>query len=164
MKKLLFGVFVLLFALSSFAIAPAAPTVYANKFLESYPTLSKAANFDTLVGVDSAVVFNKQPIPSGGSAYILSRGAVTGTGSDSVKIQVVVDSYDANNVLLYRTSVDSFTVSTAEDIAIPFFDTIFGDRFTLKLIGYTANGGQVILPNMRFYVRKLVDFTKSINF
>lgn len=153
MKKfLLFMTVVLATAVCVHAIAPAAPSVAANRYLVTY--LTKATGFDTLVGVDSTVIANKIALKAG-SAYVLTRGPITGTGSDSVKIQMVVDVYDFNKNFVRRVAVDSLTASDGEDIAIPFFDTIFGAYFTIKWIGYTGNGGQVILPSVAIYSRKL---------
>lgn len=153
MKKfLLFMTVVLATAVCVHAIAPTAPSVAANKYPVTY--LTKAAGFATLVGVDSTVIANKIALKAG-SAYVLTRGPITGTGSDSVKLQVVVDVYDFNKSFVRRVPVDSLTTSEGEDIAIPFFDTIFGAYFTIKLVGYTGNGGQVILPSMALYSRKL---------
>lgn len=154
MKKFLLFISVLLAtAVCVHAIAPTAPSVAANKYLVTYLT-KKAAGFDTLSGVDSAVIANKIALKAG-SAYVLTRGPITGDGSDSVKLQLVVDVYDFNKSFVRRVLVDSLTSSEGEDIAIPFFDTIFGAYFTIKLVGYTGNGGEILLPNMALYSRKL---------
>lgn len=153
MKKILLFISVLLAtAVCVHAIAPTAPSVAANKYLVTY--LTKPAGFATLVGVDSTVIANKIALKAG-SAYVLTRGPITGTGSDSVKIEMVVDVYDFNKKFVRRVAIDSLTASAGEDIAIPFFDTIFGSYFTIKWIGYTGNGGQVILPSVAIYARKL---------
>lgn len=153
MKKFLLFISVLLAtAVCVHAIAPTAPSVAANKYLVTY--LTKPAGFATLVGVDSTVIANKIALKAG-SAYVLTRGPITGTGSDSVKIEMVVDVYDFNKKFVRRVAIDSLTASAGEDIAIPFFDTIFGSYFTIKWIGYTGNGGQVILPSVAIYARKL---------
>src|SRR5574344_1945361 len=100
MKKLLLFISVLLAtAVCVHAIAPAAPSVAANKYLVTY--LKKAAGFDTLAGVDSTVIANKVAFKAG-SAYVLTRGPITGTGSDSVKILMVVDVYDFNKNFVRR--------------------------------------------------------------
>lgn len=156
MKKIGFLVTLLLSAylFSVFAVAPAAPSYAANKYAEGNVILQKSAGFDTLVGVDSTVLMTKKPVGSG-SIYVITRGPATGTGSDSVAIGLVVDVYDVNSVFVRRVAVDSLTTSAGEDIAIPFFDTIFGEYFTVKLVSYTGNGGQVILPSFKMYTRKL---------
>lgn len=163
MKKLfLTGLFLIVcFALASAAPATA-PTIAGDKYVQSTKNFpAKAAGFDTLVGVDSTTLVTQITIPAG-SAYILQRGPITGTGSDSVAMQVVVDSYDNNGVFLQRSLVDSLTTAAGEQIAIPFFDTIFGEKFTIKLVGYTGNGGQVIMPSIKFYIRKVFTETKPV--
>lgn len=153
MKKFLLFISVLLVtAVCVHAIAPAAPSVAANKYLVTY--LTKKAGFDTLAGVDSTVIANKIAIKAG-SAYVLTHGPITGDSDDSVKIQMVADVYDFNKNFVRRVAIDSLTDSAGGDIAIPFFDTIFGAYFTIKWIGYTGNGGKVILPSVAIYARKL---------
>lgn len=163
MKKLFItGLFLIVCFALSHAIPAVAPTIAGDKYVQSTKDFpAKAAGFDTLVGVDSTTLVTKISIPSG-SLYILQRGAVTGTGSDSVAMQVVVDAYDQSGNFLQRTAVDTFSTSAGEQIAIPFFDSIFGDKFTVKLVSYTGNGGQVILPAMRFYIRKVFTETKPV--
>lgn len=164
MKKLLLSFVVLLVtAIYVNAIPPAAPSVAAEKYV--YSTVLKAANFDTLVGTDSTVLATKITIPAG-SVYTLTRGPISGTGADSVALQVVVDCYDPNKAFIRRVVVDSVTSSTTtpgEDIAIPFFDSIFGSYFTIKLVPYgsTLNGGQVIMGSATLYSRKLYIETKQ---
>lgn len=160
MKKILLLLFVSATLSQVFAIAGAAPTVNANRYTEL--VTAKGTGWDTLSGVDSAVFCSKIPLPTG-SAFILNRAAITGTGADSVLAQVVVDAYDVNGKFLYRSAVDTFTTASSvcpgEQIAIPFYDTIFGDLFTIKIISTSGAGagGQQILNSMRLYVRKLYD-------
>lgn len=166
MKKILLALMLVAFVVvESFAIPAAAPSVAANISMESVygangAVIKKGTGWDTLAGVDSTIFASKITIPMG-SEYILNRAAITGTGQDSVVAQVVVDSYDANNVFQYRTVVDSFStansVCVGEQIAIPFYKTIFGDKFTIKIISTSGAGagGQQILNSMTLYVRKL---------
>lgn len=158
MKKILSFLFVSALLYQVFAAAGVAPTVSANKFMELIT--SKATAWDTLSGVDSATFAEKITIPTG-STVILNRAAITGTGQDSILQQVVVDAYDVNNKFLYRTVVDTFvtasSVCVGEQIAIPIWDSIFGDKFTIKVISTSGAGagGQQILNSMRLYIRKL---------
>lgn len=163
MKKLFItGLFLLVAFTMSIAAPAVAPTIAGDKYMQSIKDFpAKAAGFGTLVGVDSITLATKISIPAG-SSYILQRGAITGTGSDSVKLELVVDSYDGSGNFFQRTIIDSLTSSDGEQIAIPFFDSIFGDKFTIKLVGYTGNGGQVILPAMKLYVRKVFTETKPV--
>jgi hypothetical protein len=163
MKKLfLTGLFMIVCFALSHAIPAAAPTIAGDKYVQSTKNFpAKSAGFDTLVGVDSTTLATQITVPAG-SAYVLQRGPITGTGSDSVAMQVVVDSYDNSGVFLQRTVVDTFATSAGEQVAIPFFDTIFGEKFTFKLVSYTGNGGQVILPAMKFYIRRVYTETKPV--
>lgn len=168
MKNLfLTGLFLLVAFTMSIAAPAAAPAIAGNKYMQSIKDFpAKAAGFDSLAGVDSVTLATKISIPAG-SSYILQRGAMTGTaadgsGTDSIAIGVVVYSYDQKGNLFQITDVDTFNTVAGEQIAIPFFDTIFGDKFTIKLVGHTGNGGQVILPAMKLYVRKVFTETKPV--
>lgn len=125
--------------------------------------ISSAAGFDTLAAVDSSTLIVSKPFGGAGQGweYILVRDAITGTGSDSVKIQVVLDALDGKGVLLYRTAIDSFTTSGGESVLLPVYTTSIGSSFRIKLISYTDNGGQVILN--RFYVYKRRPLISNIN-
>lgn len=151
-KLLLFMTVVLATAVCVHAIAPTAPSVAANKYIVTY--LTKNAGFDSLAGVDSTVIANKIALKAGYD-YVLTHGPITGDSDDSVKIEMVVDVYDFNKRFVRRVAIDSLTDSAGGDIAIPFFGTIFGSYFTIKWIGYTGNGGKVMLPSVAIYARKL---------
>ena len=167
MKKfLLFITVMLVTAVCVHAVAPTTPSVAAERYVYALDNLKKSAGFDTLVGTDSTTLATKITLPAG-STFVLSRGAITGTGADSVALQVVVDCYDFNKAFTKRVVVDSITsansVCVGEDIAIPFFDSIFGSYFTIKFVPYgsTLNGGQVIMGSATLYTRKLYIETKQ---
>lgn len=165
MKKLLFLILVCVTAFNLFALPAAEPTVAANRYVELI--VAKGSAWDTLSGVDSATFATKITIPFG-CYTVLTRAAITGGGADSVNAQVVVDAYDINNNFLYRTAVDTFTTASSacpgEQIAIPIYSTIFGDKFTIKIISLSGAGagGVQILNSMRLYVRKLFIETKQL--
>ena len=172
MKKLLLSsvLLVTLFVTFTYALPAAAPTVAANKYMSLIA--QKSNNWDTLAGVDSAVFASMIQVPTG-DAYILNRGAITGGGADSVLARVVVDAYNYDPTskaykFAYRTEVDTFTTASGtcpgEQIAIPFYDSIFGDKFTIKIISTSGAGagGVQILNNMKLSVRKLYIESKNV--
>lgn len=116
--------------------------------------------FDTLVGVDSTTLVTGR-IFSPDWQYVLVRGNVTGTGSDSVAMQVRVDALNETGTLIYSTLVDSLTAAAGEQIFLPIFGSIIGSKIRIKLIGYTGNGGQVILNNLAIYKRRPVTINKA---
>lgn len=165
MRNILLGSVLMVTLLVTFthALPAAAPSVAADKYMVQIAQKSNA--WDTLAGVDSAVFASQLSLPNG-SAYVLSRGAITGGGADSVLAIVYVDAYQYDSTskvykFTYRTAVDTFTTSGStcpgEQIAIPFFDTIFGDKFTIKIISTSGvgAGGVQILNNMKLSARRL---------
>lgn len=116
--------------------------------------------FDTLVGVDSTTLVSNR-VFNPDWQYILVRDAITGTGSDSVKIEVRCDALDSDGNVLYTVAVDSLTSSAGEAIFLPVFGTVIGSKVRIKLIGYTGNGGQVILNGFHIYKRRPVVINKQ---
>lgn len=116
--------------------------------------------FDTLAAADSSTLISNWQ-PEQGGEYILVRDVFTGAGSDSVSVQLVVDAYTNSGALLYRTAVDSFTTSAGEQVLLPIGGSVFGDKFTIKLIGYGDDGGQLILNRLYIYKREVIQYTKS---
>ncbi len=110
--------------------------------------------FDTLLNASDSSELATNVRLEKGWRYILSRDAITGTGSDSIAIDVRVYAYDQNNNIIYYTSIDSITAAAGEQIEIPFGSTFGGSQFhySIRLFSYTGNGTQVILN--RFYLDK----------
>lgn len=153
------GLVVLLVIAGCFA---AAPTYNSSDVAYEYGGLDytiASGAFDTLVGADSTtLVSNKIFNPDW--QYILTRSAITGTGSDSVKLIVRADCLDSDGSLIYSTPIDSLTSSDGEAIFIPIVGTMFGSKFRIKLVAYTGNGGQVILNNLRIFKRRPINVNK----
>lgn len=117
--------------------------------------------FDTLAtATDSTTLLSGKSF-SPDWQYILVRNAITGTGSDSVKLAVRVDALDSDGSLLYSTLADSLTTSDGEQILLPIFGSVFGQKIRIKLIAYTGNGGQVILNKFQIYKRRPVNINKT---
>lgn len=155
MRKILIALLsVFSFVVVSFAAAPtnaAVDAIYENGGIEY--DISTAAGFDTLSGVDSTILVTGRAFPPGWQ-YVLIRDAITGGGSDSVAMQVIVDALDKNGNLFYRSTVDSFTTAAGEAVLLPLTGTIFGSKIRIKLVSYTGNGGVVILNRFSIYKRR----------
>ena len=153
MKKFL-SLFAVLLCVA--VVNAAAPTYSTTDAVIEYGGLDytiASGALDTLVGVDSVTLVSGRAF-SPDWQYILVRGAVTGTGSDSVAMQVRCDALDSDNNLLYSTPVDSLTAAAGEAIFLPIFGSVIGSKIRIKLIGYTGNGGQVILNRLHIYKRR----------
>ena len=161
--KIVISLILVLFVVSAFSAAP------TNNYIDSYPFSLVPAQQDTITGTDTIAATDSLTLisslrPHAGYEYILSRNAITGTGSDSVKIQVRVDAKDEDGNVFTRTAIDSMTAAAGENIVIPFSSTLFGKYFDVKLIGYHGNGGQVILNKVRLYMVRPVIHYKPIQF
>ena len=124
-----------------------------------------SGSFDTLVGVDSSTIFVNQKLEPDWQ-YTLVRGRVTGTaadgsGTDSVAMQVRIDALDSDGNLLYTHLADSITTVAGEAIKLPFFGPVIGSKYRVKLIGYTGNGGQVIVRQLYIYKTRPVVINKT---
>lgn len=170
MKKIVSGFILLIGCISVFSAPATYPAVYGDYYMEKITSMSRStAGFDTLVADDSTTLVTKGVFPAG-CAVILARDAFTGTGADSVALQVIIDAYDVGNNLLYRTVVDSIVSANSacvgEQMQLPINASVVGDKFTIKLKAYgsTLNGGQVIVNRFYVYQRKLYSLTKPTTF
>jgi hypothetical protein len=164
MKKILFA-FMFTLLMAGYVNA-AAPT---NALTESYYIVVKDTSIDTAgaldtlaVDTDSTILLTNFKVRPGWE-YILTRDAITGTGSDSVKLQVNIDATDRNGTLMQRFAADSFTTSAGEDVVLPFYTTAFGDNGKWKVIikAYTDLGSQVILNRFQMWRRIPVAVKRS---
>lgn len=167
MRNLIFSCIAIL-ALA-LVVSAAAPTdnvvdaVYENGGVDTI--IKNTTGLDTLAGVDSTTLISGH-IFAPGWRYILVRDRITGTaadgsGTDSVALQVRVDALDGNGNLFYSTLVDSMTTVAGEAILLPITGTVFGSKIRIKLIGYTGNGGQVILNRFSIYKRRAITITRD---
>ena len=119
---------------------------------------SSAAAFDTLVGTDSTTLWSNLN-PTRGRLSTIVRDAITGTGSDSVNLQVRVDCKDGfDGNLLYSVVVDTIASSVGEAIALDFGGALKGSYFDIKLVGLAGTGSQVIIN------RVLLDETRPVSY
>lgn len=140
----------------------AAPTFNSSDVVYEYGGLDytiASGAFDTLVGTDSTTLVSGKTFNPDWQ-YILTRGAITGTGSDSVKLAVRADCLDSDGSLIYSVPIDSLTAADGEAIFVPITGSLFGSKIRIKLVAYTGNGGQVILNNLRIFKRRPVSIQK----
>ena len=149
----------ILAVLAAVAVAHAITPVYTSgvnyENLGIVQTISSAAAYDTLVATDSINLVTTTG--RDGAELFLVRDAITGGGSDSVAVQVMVDALDGNGNLLYRTIADSLTAAAGEAISLP---AIVGAKMRIKRVGYTGNGGVVILNRIYLAARRVINFDK----
>jgi hypothetical protein len=103
---------------------------------------------DTVASTDSSTIAYRLGALEA-KQFLLAYAPFT---EDSAKIQVVVDALDANGTFLFRTVVDS--IQTTGDIVD--LSVLPAPAYTVKLKGYTGNGGQVIMNNISILSRKAV--------
>jgi hypothetical protein len=162
MYKLIASLTVVLGA--AFAVMAAAPTHAAVDGVYEWKidtTIDADGAFDTLVSANDSTQLLNDWRPDQKWEYILVRDAITGTGSDSVQVEVRVDAYDASGNLLYRTAADSFTAADGEAILLDFGGTLFGHKFDIELSGNANIGSQVILNRFSIWQRRAVTVNKA---
>lgn len=161
MKKLILSALLSFFVVGvAYAAAPTYGTTDATYEYGGIATTISSGTFDTLAGVDSTTLISNF-VWEPDWQYILVRDAITGTGSDSVAIQVRADCLNSSGNLLYSVLVDSLTASAGEAIFLPLSGTLFGSKLRIKLIGYTGNGGQVILNKFYIFKRRPLSVVKQ---
>lgn len=139
-----------------YSAAPSAYTVAGmpeGGFDRDYD-ISTAAAWDTSVSADTITLLTNFN-PEQGYEYYLVRDAITGTGSDSVGLQVRVDVLtDKDGDLLYSVLVDTMVAAPGEAIDLKIRQTALGGWFNVYLFGISANGAQVILHRLMIYKRR----------
>lgn len=163
MKKTFIAAF-FAFVIAGLGVAnAAAPTYGATDATYEYGGLASTISssvFDTLAETDSTTLisgFTWDP----DWQYVLVRDAITGTGSDSVAMQVRADCLNSSGTLVYSVPIDSLTAAAGEAVFIPISGTIFGSKLRIKLVTYTGNGGQVILNKFYIFKRRPVTISKQ---
>lgn len=164
MKKILTFVIILFSVVVINAAAPSNDVVDAVYYWDAgsiSDTLGAA--FDTVVSTDSVILYNKKRFEPGWE-YILTRRPITGTGTDSLYMKLILDALSEDGTLYYRTTIDSPMVAGGNSLLLPIGSSCYGEKFTIKVIGYTGNGGQLILPYMRLQRRRPATMTNQKSF
>jgi hypothetical protein len=161
MKLLKITLLVFVAFAASYSAAPAAwsaQDAVPEWGFNSKKAASSAVGLDTLVGTDSTTLWADLN-PTRGYFSTIVRDAITGTGSDSVNLQVRVDCKDGvRGNILYSVVVDTMTSSAGEPIALDFGGALKGNRFDIKLVGLAGTGSQVIIN------RVLLDETRPVSY
>lgn len=140
-------IFVLsILSISVFATAFSPATGYSYDWQQN-KTIKEGQYMDTLAGADSSTLLSCGTFEPGWT-YIFRRGIISGEGSDSIRLQLVVDAYNGAKSFMERVVVDSLTAIASEQIVLPIYQTLFGSFFTIKVKAYADNGGEVILNNL----------------
>lgn len=137
MKKFLFGVFILL---ASVAVNAAGISTALN--ISKLDTAITVA--DTLGATDSITLMSNF-IPEPGWSYALISPTITGTGSDSVAIQIRVQCENSAGDVVYTAYPDSVTAANGQVIDLAFGKLAFGSRYNIRGFTYTGAGTQAII-------------------
>ena len=130
--------------------APPSSTMYSNYTVQQEVAISID---DTIGATDSLTIVSNASFGAGdGKQYAIMYAAPTGGGTDSLKVQFVLDANNSSGSFVFRTVIDS--MQTTGDIID--LSTIPAPSYTLKIKGYTGNGGEVIIPKMYLISRKIV--------
>lgn len=124
-------------------------------------TLSASTGYDTIGDGDSVVFLDAFVPDRQGWEYVLTRDAITGTGSDSVSVQIRLDAKDSADALIYSTNIDTMTAAAGEAIVVPFGSQAIGYQYDLKGVAYGDDGGQVIFNRIYMYRRRANQTTKD---
>ena len=81
----------------------------------------------------------------------------------AVDAYVYIESY-CDNTLLSKVKVDSFTADAAQEVALPFGETINGTKYNVIIKTYAGDGGHAKLNGLCVLKRRVVDFAKNLIF
>lgn len=140
----------------SFADTPSYTAVDGVYEIELDTAISAGSNFDSLkTSADSSTLCTKWK-PDQMWEFFLVVGTITGTSKDSANLKFVADVYDYNDSMLYRVAFDTIVdAAGGEALKIPIGGTLFGKKFTIKVIA--INGGTALnvqLNTLEIYKRR----------
>jgi len=155
--KILSSILIALWLMASGLFAQGAPAALTSGTAEwsVHLSVSNSVKYDSLVGAaDSITIFANQAFASG-YEYVLSRDAITGCSTDSIKIALRITNHDISSATNYQTVyVDSFTRGPGEQILLPIGRTLVGNKFTLKAMAYTGGADKVYLNRLTVWKRR----------
>lgn len=162
MKKLFAGLLIMLcacFAVYSDEIPTPSLEDAVYDWGGVFKDISSSTAYDTLAsGTPTKVILQNTKI-DGGWEYILAHDTLTGTDAATCVIEIVIESYDDNNILLKRTIVDSIVGSSEQyggAHVLPFFSETVGHKF--KVVLQYDTGTQTIVNRLYIYKRRPVVF------
>lgn len=130
----------------------AAPTDNSNKNAYSVYTTDVAVfSNDTLLAATTIDTIMDAFYPKAGFEYIASFKAFTGSGADSVDLQVLLEAMDPNDSLLASLAVDTITATAGAQVLLPFGATIIGTSYRMICQGITGQGG-IVVPEDTVYI------------
>jgi len=141
MKKILSVLIALCVVGVAFAASPQYTAVDGGYIYKLVETITIA---DTLAATDSVTIKSNFK-PDQGWEYILVNPAFSGTGSDSVAIQVRIECENANGTKIYTAYSDSITVAVGKAGLLSFGGRAFGAQYDIRGFTYTGAGTQAII-------------------
>jgi hypothetical protein len=135
MKKIL-GLILLLSCIVFSGVPPTSSN--AMVLYEKIMKLAATTIWDTLVGADSAEIctyttFDKKYY------YFMSSGPWLGDSVANAVIQVIVKSYDENNVLIKRAIVDTIDIVNGDYSDLKIHNGCYGTKFKILIKDVNAN-------------------------
>jgi hypothetical protein len=141
MKKILSVLIALCVAGVAFAAVPQYTAVDGGYVVKLVQTITIA---DTIDATDTVVIKNDFK-PDPGWEYVLVSPAFSGTGSDSVALQLGIECENAAGTRIYTALSDSVTVATGKASLLSFGGRAFGVQYNLRFYTYTGAGTQLIM-------------------
>lgn len=136
-----------------------APTDNGDKNAYSVYTTDVAIfTNDTLLATTTIDTIMDAFYPKAGFEYIASFKAFTGSGADSVDLQVLLEAMDPNGALLASLAADTITATAGAQVLLPFGTTIIGTSYRMICQGITGQGG-IVVPEDTVYVYRRRAYT-----
>lgn len=85
--------------------------------------------------------------------YVLCASKVTGSGNDSIKLQIVIEAF-RDTIGIGQLILDTVSDSMGGQILLPFDSGIVGDKYSVYINSVTGNGTAVVVGNIYIYVRR----------
>ena len=167
MPKFLVAMFIAFICSVTFAATDAVVEVegYAVQSGSAVGVISSSTAYDT-VGASGTITLLSNWVPQKGYNYALVVGTITGTGSDSVALAIVLDCKDASGNVIYSATVDSVTSSVggAFDLDVGSIAAgagAIGHKFDVKLTAYTGAGTEAKLTRLYIYRSRPMNISRD---
>lgn len=160
MKKIIGLVAVLACASGLLAGAPSADQFVYEWAVDT--VISSSAGYDTLTAANDTTVLVSDFVFDRGWQYFLANDSITGTGADSVDLDLVLEMYDCDgNMIQRKDGVFTIAVDEGSYNELTVGEVYFGCRSRMLLKGSADVGSQVILNRVYIMKRRPIVWQKK---
>jgi hypothetical protein len=116
--------------------------------------VSNAAGFKTFTAAGDSAILKSAWVPVAGWEQFVAWDVITGTGSDSVALDVVIQGLGPAGEILGSVHVDTITSAAGSFLVLPVGNTVVGFSYKVYVKAITGVGTSTILNRVYFGKRR----------